>query len=367
MASLVNNAVFLASSSGTGSFAVSSAVQGYQTPAAAGAVDGKKYRYRAQSADLSQWEEGDTTSASTATSFARTVTASSAGGTTTVSFTAAPTVALTMMAADVLQFDDAMSLTALQQGQAQRNIGVPAVMRGYLSGLTLSTAGGSTSFGISAGVGVDSTNAYAMTLASAITKTMSSWAVGSTNGSLDTGTIAASTMYHIYLIQRPDTGVVDVLSSLSASSPTMPTNYTLARRIGSIRTDASTKWLAFTQIGDEFILALPIGDLNISNLGAATLYTLSVPPSTKAHIRMLGTHASAVSGVLITAPQESSPTWNVPPGNVTATMPSTTTNFNMCLDVQTDSSSRISALAPSTNTVLQIATWGWADRRGRDA
>lgn len=128
MASLVNNAVFLASASGTGAFGVASAVQGYQTPNAVGVIDGKSYRYRAQNATLTEWEEGTGVSSSSGASFTRVVTASSAGGTTTVSFTAAPNVMLTMFAADVLQFDDAMSLTAAQKVQAQTNIGVREVL-----------------------------------------------------------------------------------------------------------------------------------------------------------------------------------------------------------------------------------------------
>ncbi|WP_454627784.1 hypothetical protein [Bradyrhizobium cenepequi] len=124
MASLVNNCVFTATSGGTGDFAVSAAVTGYQAPAAVGVSDGKTYRYRAQSFDLSQWEEGSAIASSTATSFTRAVTASSAGGTTKVAFTDPPTIALTMFAADVLQFDDAMSLTAAQKAQARANLDV---------------------------------------------------------------------------------------------------------------------------------------------------------------------------------------------------------------------------------------------------
>lgn len=104
MANFVNNCVFDATSTGTGVFVVASAVTGYQTPADAGAVDTNSYRYRAQSTDLAQWEIGTTVASLTATSFTRVVTASSAGGTTTVNFTAAPAVALTMFAADIVPF-----------------------------------------------------------------------------------------------------------------------------------------------------------------------------------------------------------------------------------------------------------------------
>jgi hypothetical protein len=59
--------------------------------------------------------------------------------------------------------------------------------------------------------------------------------LGTAAGALDTGAIANSTWYHVWLIERVDTGVVDVLFSLSATAPTMPANYTRKRRIGSMK------------------------------------------------------------------------------------------------------------------------------------
>jgi hypothetical protein len=119
---LLNGAVFIATSGGTGSFVVSGNAQGYQTPAAAGSTDGLTYHYRAQSADLTQWEEGSTVSASSGTSFSRTVTASSAGGTAKVSFTNPPTVALVAVVTDFISFDTTMSLTTMQRETARSNI-----------------------------------------------------------------------------------------------------------------------------------------------------------------------------------------------------------------------------------------------------
>lgn len=102
MASFVNACVFTAASGGTGSFVVSAAVTGWQTPAQAGAVDGASYRYRAYSSDLSEWEIGTGTYTASGTTLTRTVTASSNAG-SAVNFTAAPSVALTMFGADIPQ------------------------------------------------------------------------------------------------------------------------------------------------------------------------------------------------------------------------------------------------------------------------
>src|SRR5204863_423086 len=84
----------------------------------------------------------------------------------------------------------------------------------------LSTAGASTTFSVAAGVAANSTNADMLTLAASINKTTAAWAVGTGNGALDTGAIATATWYHVYLIKRPDTQVVDIAVSLSASGPT---------------------------------------------------------------------------------------------------------------------------------------------------
>src|SRR5438128_12570260 len=58
------------------------------------------------------------------------------------------------------------------------------VARGYLAGLTLSTAGSSATMTIGAGQAVESNNASVMVLASGLNKTTSSWAVGSHHGGL---------------------------------------------------------------------------------------------------------------------------------------------------------------------------------------
>jgi hypothetical protein len=49
---------FNPTAAGTGDFTYSSTVAGYRSPAAAGAVNGAVYHYRAESGDLSQWELG---------------------------------------------------------------------------------------------------------------------------------------------------------------------------------------------------------------------------------------------------------------------------------------------------------------------
>lgn len=91
------------------------------------------------------------------------------------------------------------------------------------------------------------------------------WAVGDTAGMLDTGAIAAATPYFIWAIKRPDTGVVDILASLSSTAPTMPTGYTLKRRLGIIVTDATPDIIALHQDGTRVQLDVPVSSFAEDN------------------------------------------------------------------------------------------------------
>jgi hypothetical protein len=242
------------------------------------------------------------------------------------------------------------------------------VVRSYLTGLTLSTAGASASFGVAAGVAADSTNTAMMALAAAITKTTAAWAVGSGSGALDTGAIANSTWYHVHQIRRPDTGVVDVLISLSATAPTLPANYTQFRRIGSLQTNASAQWVAFTQLGDEFMWIAPPLDVNDAALGTTPkLYALSVPPGVQVTANIRGqVFCASQASVLISSFDET--TASVATGQVTATIitASAFNSFGTAL-LHTDTSRQVRALSNVAATTLRVVTIGWNDRRGRDA
>ncbi len=91
--SALDRVKFNATSTGTGAFVVASAVSGFLTPAGAAIVDTTPVPYTAQNpSDATQWEYGYSVSASSATSFARTVTRSSSGLAALCSFGNAPVV-----------------------------------------------------------------------------------------------------------------------------------------------------------------------------------------------------------------------------------------------------------------------------------
>ena len=159
--------------------------------------------------------------------------------------------------------------------------------RAYRAGCATTLNGGTPSTTISIAVGdlQDAGNAGAIRLASALTKNINAvWAVGSGNGGLaSTLVLTASTFYHLFVIKRTDTGVVDAYFDTSISAANIPSPYTLYRRVATVRTDANKLLLEYTQNGRVFVWKRPnanLGlDLNATNPGTNIgTVTCTVPP-----------------------------------------------------------------------------------------
>lgn len=370
MAAFLDVCRFNPTAGGTSDWTYSTAVTGYQSPTAASVINGRLYKYRAESADLSQWEVGEGAYNTGTGVLARTtVLFNSSGGTSKINFSATPQVAIVALKGDLISIEEANSFTAAQRSQARTNISAP--LAGHLYGLTLSAAGSTGTFGVAAGECADSTAADLMALASAYTKTTSNWAVGTSNGGVVSGSLAGNTWYHVWLIKRPDTGVVDVICDLASNAtPTLPTNYTLYRRIGSMLTDGSSQWKKFVQVGDEFLWDVPVNNANNTTQSTtAVLYTLTVPTGVKVVARVRGyfCSSSSVSFLLISSPDEASAAVLGTAGNATATNMSTVNAESYHANVRTNTSGQIRAIASVTlSASFTLTTYGWFDRRGRD-
>ena len=241
-----------------------------------------------------------------------------------------------------------------------------ALLQGHIGGLAISNDGTSpqTVIDTSSGVATSDDATTMMKLAS-FTKSTAGWSVGAGNGCLDSGTVANSTWYHLFVIERTDTGVVDELCSTSATAPTLPTSYTKKRRIGSFKTDASGHILAFTQRGSgnrrQYIWASSVLDVNglgVNNGSSTTVTLPSIPNGIKVDAR-IGTHwVNASSGVngLVTSPDQT------PIAN----------NWNQVLDVankiaryemivSTGTSQNLVAMCDTNSTTLNVVTEGWYD------
>lgn len=256
------------------------------------------------------------------------------------------------------------NVVSYQQSSYAPSYFMPVVLRSYLSGCTLSTAGSSATMSIAAGQAVDSTNSVTMSLA-AMSKTTSAWTVGDAQGGLDTGSIANSTWYYFYVIRRPDTGVVDVVFSTSSSAPTLPTNYTQYRYIGAGLTNGSAQWTKFTQFGDDFFWDSPVLDFSSAGSATAANLTLSVPRGRKMKA-VMNIAPTSNQGVYVSDPANSdlAPSLTASP-LAQSYLGSASSVANGSVLCWTNTSAQIRHREVGTGTIY-IATVGWTDLRGKD-
>jgi len=118
----------------------------------------------------------------------------------------------------------------------------------------------------------DSTGCW--TLYCLSTTTINSGRVGLING-LDTGTLAASTVYAVHLL-NDSTGKLapGYVISTSATAPTLPQGYDIFRRIGWAVTDGSSYFTKIIQSGTGLNRRYEYDSMpRVLNGGAATSYT----------------------------------------------------------------------------------------------
>ena len=242
---------------------------------------------------------------------------------------------------------------------------------GYLSGLTMANnvSSPTTVLNVSTGMAASDDGLALMKVASAVTKTVNTaWAVGTGNGCLDAGSIAASTWYHLYVIVRPDTGVVDQLCSTSPTSPTLPTNYTKKRRIGSYKTNGSSQVIAFVQNYDTFLWAVGVRDVaNQSQGTSGTLWTLASIPTgvqVQALVNVCFYVTGAASGAFVSSPLVSDQAVLY---GIVQNVRDNSAGSGACVGlppILTDTSARIRARGGASG-FLDVSTQGWVDSRGK--
>lgn len=155
------------------------------------------------------------------------------------------------------------------------------LLTGYISGLVMSNdiTDGVNDLRIAAGQAAsDEATPRLMVLAEALIKrTDAAWEVGTGNGGWLDGSSMPNGPGHVFLIQRSDTGVVDV--GLSASlTPTLPTGYDRKRRVGSIVKSGGSV-IGFKQYGNRIKFNNDILTFSDTSLRASAPLTLSGIPT----------------------------------------------------------------------------------------
>lgn len=269
-----------------------------------------------------------------------------------------------------LYFDTGASWTAVSPGLAS----VFAIDQ--LASLTMINVAAATATQLNIAPGVAASddavvaNRVLMTVTTDLVgTTAATWVVGTGQPKLDVGVIAANTTYHVFLIQRTDSGAVDILFSTSPTSPTLPAGWTKKRRIGSFLTDGnpSPAIRQFVQDADTFELASPTLD-NSAAPGdlSAHLVTLHVPTGINV-MAMLNTHFTTFPGVqnaYISDP--ATPDWEASSDKAPLSTYSNNAEGGIGpVRVRTNTSAQVRYRTDSTGLVVRIATLGWIDRRGR--
>ena len=253
--------------------------------------------------------------------------------------------------------------------------------RSYLSGYGM-TPVSATAISIAVGEARSDNNTYDITLASATALSLASTGANA----LDTGTVTSATWYHVFAISKAEGVSAATLASTNLSSPTMPSGYTLKRRLGSIYSDADVSVQNFVQTGDNFSWHTPVIDVSAATVTAsAKTLSLSTPSGIKTQA-LLGINAK-VSGtgfndrvgvyispldtadVTVTEPNLGSGTYSLAFDNPA---PSSTGARGVIAGsippVRTNTSSQVRArsFSGSFPNTLNVSTFGWIDRRGRD-
>lgn len=169
--------------------------------------------------------------------------------------------------------------------------GLPA---GHLFGMVLSNNGTdpTNDIDVSAGKCRSDDDTEDIVLASSITKQLDAvWAVGTNAGGRASGAGIANATYHVFVIKRTDTRVVDVAFDSSPTGANIAANtnaaYTKKRRVGSI-SRVSNAIRLFKQDDDNFEWLVPVNDVNVTNPGtAAVTRTLTVPTGIRVQAKTL--------------------------------------------------------------------------------
>lgn len=244
--------------------------------------------------------------------------------------------------------------------------GAAAFPKGHIHGLKLSNNGtdATNDIDIAAGECRDGSDVANMVLASSLTKRLdAAWAFGDGNGGLDTGSIADTT-YHVWLIGRSDTGVIDALFSASATSPTMPANYDQKRRIGAFTRESSTI-VPFTQLGDQFLRQTPLFTGATSTTSATLTVATGAPIGIQVDLLLSGrvVHSTDAVAVLIMSPDQADVAPVAGGINTVQTEAGLVGSYQQA--VRCDTSGRVRHRSTSTSTAVGLGMLGWIDSRGR--
>lgn len=248
-----------------------------------------------------------------------------------------------------------------------------AFLAGYLFGLTASNnvldADHDIDFSIGAAAS-DNADPLVMRLASGLTKRAdAAFAAGSGNGAMVAGeTMPASGTVHWWLIMRDDASV-DICCNNHASSglnPALPAGYVYKRRICSLITDSSSRFIGFTQVGNFFEFKATQLAINTTAVGTSpTAFVVNVPLGIIVDVflrAVMNKNGTGGSGIVY-ALSEGNLMPNSPVGNANFAWNGSGTFTYSNITVKTSIFGQVFAVSSAASTLLQASTVGYYDYR----
>jgi hypothetical protein len=159
----------------------------------------------------------------------------------------------------------------------------------------------------SAGTVHDSTASNLLTLTAMTKQLDAAWAAGDAAGGLFSGSLAADTTYHCFVIRKDSDGSIDAGFDTSVSAANIPPGYSAHKRIGSFITDGSADIIKFIQVGDYFTHSAMRQILNTATPGTSGVLLYADVPTGLATITgyfsVLLNH-TALARALFTSPAQ---------------------------------------------------------------
>lgn len=159
-----------------------------------------------------------------------------------------------------------------------------AVPKGYCVGFVMSmnTGAPATAVDVAPGTACGTGNpVFSVATITGVLQAAGSWTAGSGGNKLDTGTRAANSWYHVFLIRRNEGGEADLLFSVSNSAPVVPAGYELVMRLKgrALRTDGAANIAPFINYGNSTDWKILPSDMTLSAVATSShTVTISVPP-----------------------------------------------------------------------------------------
>ena len=238
----------------------------------------------------------------------------------------------------------------------------PSIMRTILSNDPGDTA---HDIAFTAGWEIDSSGLYRMGGSAWTKRGDAAWDEGNNAGALFSGAdMAANTWYQVWKIRNDNDGSIDYgWDSLANGITNIPVGYSISRRIGYLRTNASANLKPFFQEGNHFSWKTSANDYTLANPGTnAVLAAVHGPPDTVCNVNFSIRNDGADSTFygLMTSPYSNDivPTYLI---NTVSSRGGTAGSSTNTVPIKLDSSSRVryrlSASGANHHASFRVESW----------